>query len=81
MADPRRLETALHAARRPFSACWTPGEAAVQASADEDEDQTMKILRRPWHSLICGCHKEEHRRLWSGWARVLFPLLTALSVG
>jgi hypothetical protein len=59
----------------------TPGEAAVHASADEDEDQTMKILRRLWHSLICGCHKEEHRQLWSGLARLLFPLLTALSVG
>jgi hypothetical protein len=53
----------------------------VQASADEDEDQTMKILGQLWHSLICGCHKEKHRRLWSGWARLLFPLLMALSVG
>jgi hypothetical protein len=41
----------------------------------------MKILHRLWHSLICGCHREEHKPLWSGWARLLFPLLTALSVG
>ena len=41
----------------------------------------MKILSRLWHSLVCGCHKEEHKQMWTGWARLLFPFLTALSVG
>jgi hypothetical protein len=40
----------------------------------------MKILCRLWHSLICGCHREDHKQLWSGWARLLFPFLTAMSV-
>ena len=40
----------------------------------------MKTPWRVWHSLVSGRHKEQHEPLWSGWARLLFPLLTALSV-
>jgi hypothetical protein len=41
----------------------------------------MKRFSRLWHSLVCGCHNEEHEQLWSGWIRFLWPLMTALSVG
>jgi hypothetical protein len=30
---------------------------------------------------VCGCHNEEHKQLWSGWIRFLWPLMTAMSVG
>src|ERR1017187_7769114 len=41
----------------------------------------MNRFSRLWHSLVCGCHNEEHKQLWSGWIRFLWPLMTALSVG
>lgn len=41
----------------------------------------MKAVCRLWQSLTCGCHQEKHRQLWSRWTQLLFPLLTALSVG
>jgi Bacterial Ig domain/Domain of unknown function (DUF362)/Concanavalin A-like lectin/glucanases superfamily len=40
----------------------------------------MNTLARLWHSLVCGCHKRDHKALWSGWVRFLLPLMTAMSV-
>lgn len=40
----------------------------------------MKKISELWHSLTCGCHREHHKQLWSGWTRLVFPLMTAASV-
>ena len=41
----------------------------------------MKRFSRLWHRLVCGCHKQEHKQLWLGWVKFLWPLMTAMSVG
>jgi len=47
---------------------------------DRHQAEKMKKLSELWHSLTCGCHHRHHKQLWSGWTRLIFPLMTMASV-
>ena len=40
----------------------------------------MKRTSQLWHSLVCGCHREEHAQCWRGYARLIYPLMSAAAL-
>ncbi len=40
----------------------------------------MKTLPALWHGLVCGCPRKDRARLWQGWTRLIFPLMTAMAL-
>ena len=41
----------------------------------------VKRISQLWHSLVCGCHREEHAQCWRGYARLIYPLMSAVALG
>ncbi|MCX7826397.1 MAG: Ig domain-containing protein, partial [Verrucomicrobiae bacterium] len=40
----------------------------------------MKPLGQLWHSLVCGCRRDQDRHLWTGWTGLVFPLMSAAAL-
>ena len=34
-----------------------------------------------WHSRVCGCHSQQRARVWTGWTRLVYPLISLLALG